>query len=188
MTMVFIILAIVLIAAILVLTLKGSKEKEALHLYTPQNGSEKKEKATEKASVKSLKVCEVLFGKDGVLTKGETFFEGKVKNNSMLYMRAEVGLEGSAVFCGIADSEVNPKMQIAVQYGYVQSIGNPCNDQRQKIQPYIISGNKGLWLSTDVLGGMSLRESFVLRVLYRLDDGDGYGNWQLADTINILNK
>ena len=143
---------------------------------------------TQTAEVLQVKATDdVLFGRDGVLVNGETFYEGKIPKNSQLYLRLSLLMKGTAVFCGINDDVAKPKMQIAVEYDNKRVIGNPSNGQRQSVQPYVVHNGESIWLSTDVLNGVDLPEWFVLRILWRVDNGTGYGAWQISDAISIHN-
>ena len=131
---------------------------------------------------------DVLFGKDGKLVKGETFYDGKIKDNSQLYLKLSMFVEGAAWLCGINGCDGKPRMQIALELDNKRCICNPCNSQRQSVQPYIVHESANVWLSSDVLNGIALPEYFVLRILWRLDNGNGYGAWIVSDAINIHNK
>lgn len=143
---------------------------------------------TPTSEVLQLKATEdVLFGRDGKLVKGETFYEGKIPKNSQLYLRLSLLMKGSAVFCGINDGVAKPKIQIALEYKNKRVIGNPSNSQRQSTQPYMVHNGDNVWLSSDVLADAELTEWLVIRILWRLDNGAGYGSWQISDAINVHN-
>ena len=188
MTTVFIILAIIFISAATIWAIRWNKTDEKIYVggYAEQDYSAE---TIKNATIHKISVTDdVLFGKEGRLTKGETFYEGKIRDNSQLYIRMQVAMEGSVVFSGINDNVATPKLQIAVQIDDKQCIGNPCNSQRQSVQPYVIHNGESIWLSSDVLNGIKLPEYFVLRILYRLNNGEGYDKWQITDAINIHNR
>ena len=189
MATIFIILAIVFAVAVFFWVRKWNDNEPKISIPSNNgNGSQGSVSPVKEVVVSFLNVTyDILFGKDGKLTKGETFFEGKIKNNSQLYIRLQIGMEGSVVLCGINDNVTKPKIQIAVEYGEKRCIANPCNSQRQSVQPYMIHNGESIWLSSDVLNGIILPEYFVLRFFYRVDNGNGYGSWQVADAINVHN-
>lgn len=190
-TIIFAIVAVICIAAALLWWRSWNKDDEP---KVNVGGSAALEVNHENAPAEVLQVKatdDVLFGRDGVLKKGTTFYEGKIPKNSQLYIRLSVLMRNSAVFCGINDNVARPKMQIAVQYDTdytAHRIGNPSNSKRQSVEPYMIHNGESIWVSSDILNGVDLPEWFVLRIFWRVDNGLGYGAWQVSDAINIHNK
>lgn len=188
-TFIAIAIAIIFVAAAILWALSWNKEKPQVHIgggYAIQNHGQQIIKETSVAYLNTTD--DFLFGKDGKMVKGSTFYEGFMRKNSQIYLRLQIGLDGSAIFAGINDEVAKPKFQVALQYENKQCIGNPCNSQRQSVQPYMVHNGESIWVSSDVLNGIDLPEFFVLRILYRVDSGEGYKAWQIADAINVHNK
>lgn len=187
-TIIFAIVAIIFIAIVYFWVRGWYKDEEKITIPINEGGNQVNNTQTAPTIIGWLRATEdVLFGKDGKLVKGETFYQGKIRKNSQLYFRLQVGMSGSAVLCGINDVVAKPRFQVAVQFEKKQCISNPCNSQRQSVQPYMVHNGESIWVSSDVLNGIDLPEYFVLRFLYRIDNGNGYGSWQIADAINIHN-
>lgn len=188
-TIIFSIVAVAFVIGLIFLCRKWFKEEPKLVIpNTNGGGNQGGSEQPNQAIIGWLNATEdVLFGKDGKLVKGETFYQGKIRKNSQLYFRLQVGMSGSAILCGINDDVTKPRFQVAVQFENKQCIANPSNSQRQSVQPYMVRNGESIWVSSDVLNGIDLPEYFVLRFLYRIDNGNGYGSWQIADAINIHN-
>lgn len=188
-TIIFAIVAVIFIAIVYFCVRGWYKDEEKITIPINEGGSQVNNAQATPTIIGWLRATEdVLFGKDGkLLVKGETFYQGKIRKNSQLYFRLQVGMSGSAVLCGIYDEVAKPRFQVAVQLDNKQCISNPCNSQRQSVQPYMVHNGESIWVSSDVLNGIDLPEYFVLRFYYRIDNGNGYGSWQIADAINIHN-
>jgi hypothetical protein len=188
-TIIFAIVAVIFIAIVYFWVRGWHKDEEKITIPINEGGSQVNNEQATPTIIGWLRATEdVLFGKDGkLLVKGETFYQGKIRKNSQLYFRLQVGMSGSAVLCGINDEVAKPRFQVAVQFENKQCISNPCNSQRQSVQPYMVHNGESIWVSSDVLNGIDLPEYFVLRFFYRIDNGSGYGSWQIADAINIHN-
>ena len=188
-TIIFAIVAIIFLAIVYFWVRGWYKDDEKITIPINEGGNQVNNAQATPTIIGWLRATEdVLFGKDGkLLVKGETFYQGKIRKNSQLYFRLQVGMSGSAILCGINDEVAKPRFQVAVQLENKQCIANPCNSQRQSVQPYMVHNGESIWVSSDVLNGIDLPEYFVLRFYYRIDNGNGYGSWQIADAINIHN-
>ena len=190
-TKVFIILAVVFLLIVFVWMRTWNDDENETHVPSAAGGGEGDGTAAPVAAavVGAMRVTgDVLFGKDGRLVKGETFYEGKMKDSSELYIPLKVSMEGKAVLSGMGGSELTPRLQVAVEYGEKVCIASPANAQRQSMLPYGVKNGDTIWVSSNVLSGIALPEYFVLRFFYRVDDGHGYGQWVTADAINIHNR
>lgn len=155
----------------------------------PSGGSQQAEEKPLSIVACRFKVLSVLFGTTGICEKGETFFKGKIRPNSMLYFALKMNVSHDVMLEAASDSFKGQKIQIGAMCddnGLI-TICQPSNDKRQSLAPHIIHDGDEIWVSSTALADSLLPKYFVIRLYYREDSGNGYSGWIPVDTINLHN-
>ena len=173
MSLVFIILAIVFVVVAIVWTTKWNKVEEQPHIYTPQNGGAVGN-GSENQSSQPLKARPEFFADYG--------------QNAFLFLEIQAKkLEGVVNIVKHAGNKFP-----AIQFGCVTN-PTPCyevcdiqNEKRQILTSRVIIEGETLYLACPVLIHQNEKDKYYSVTLrYRVDNGNGWGEWENTDAISI---
>ncbi len=193
MSLVFIILAIMFIVVAVIWTTKWNKVEEQPHIYTPQNGGavgnggENPSSQPLKARPE-FKITKVGYGRDGWFKFDGTYFFADYGQNAILFLEIQAKkLEGVVNIVKHAGNKFP-----AIQFGCVTN-PTPCyevcdiqNEKRQTLNSRVIIEGETLYLACPILIHQNEKDKYYSVTLrYRVDNGNGWGEWENTDAISI---
>jgi len=191
MTTVFIVLAIVFVAFIIIWAAKWNKKEETPHVSAPtgnvvNDGMPESFGLTERPE---FKIISVGYGRDGELRYNGTYYEGIYEKGQKLILGVNaVNLQKIVCLTG---KNRTPKafpaiqMQVLDSLTSVSDIAEIATSKREYLLSKAVGKGDTFYLTADVLPWDNKELYSCIRLQYRVNNGKGYGDWQNVDVVNI---
>ena len=190
----FLAIGIIFIVAVVILAIRWNKKEEHPHVYTPQTQGNNQESENVNALTEraEFKVIEVGFGLDGKFDYDGTYYFGKYKEGENLFMRVRAEKLQKLVCLTSKNSKSDyiPSIQFRV-YATIydkSDIAEVATAIRQFIPTKAIMQGDEFCITANMLPWKAEEMFYTIILSYRVDNGNGYGDWMEVDAINIHNK
>ena len=189
MTTAFIVLAVAFIALIVMFIILINGRDETPHITIQPGGvvNNDAQPANIITGLPEFKVVELGFGRSGQFMFDGTYFSADNYEGKLLFAGVKVNdLYGKANVVGPTGNRI-PQ----VQFSFVDplttqtEIAEVTNADRQTMQFCPIAKGDIFYLTCPILEQGLGEKFYTLTLRYRIDNGEGWGNWLNADAINI---